>query len=152
VCCTKILQQLQSNEVCLVVLLILLSFTLVSLLRVGCARLPACLFCLCYSPMQSFCAALTAGVGNSTFTVGELFLVDNISLSMGVVADFVKAGGASSAFSFPMATAREKVLRVSAMQLQSFPCSCALTHRLHSVTLLHLTVLLTRPPAIPSAH
>ncbi|WIA20821.1 hypothetical protein OEZ85_005176 [Tetradesmus obliquus] len=59
----------------------------------------------------SFCAALTAGISNSTFTVGELFLVDNISLSMGVVADFVKAGGASSAFSFPMAIALEKVLR-----------------------------------------
>lgn len=63
--------------------------------------------------MQSFCAALTYGIRNSTFTVGELFLVDNISLSMGVVADFVKAGGASSAFSFPMAIALEKVLRVS---------------------------------------
>ncbi|WIA30033.1 hypothetical protein OEZ86_000128 [Tetradesmus obliquus] len=59
----------------------------------------------------SFCAALTASVGNSTFTVVELFLVDNISLSMGAVADFVKAGGASSAFSFPMAVALSKVLR-----------------------------------------
>ena len=67
-----------------------------------------CIVHLC----QAFCAELTRAVANTTWTAGELFLVDNISLAMKAHADFLDKGGANSVFAYPMAIVLDKVLRV----------------------------------------
>jgi len=61
---------------------------------------------------QAFCAELTRHVSNTSWTVGELFLVDNTSLAIQAHASFLDRGGANGVFAFPMAIVLEKVLRV----------------------------------------
>lgn len=62
---------------------------------------------------QAFCAALDRHVRNTTWTVGEVLLVDPFTESTAVHADFLAQGGSASVFGFPMSGVLHKVLRVS---------------------------------------
>jgi hypothetical protein len=69
--------------------------------------------------MQEFCSELTSHLTNSTWTVGELFLVDQLPMAMKAHADFLDQQGAHSVFAFPMASAVSKAFRVSVQTVVS---------------------------------
>lgn len=69
--------------------------------------------CVCLGTSQEFCSELTRHVTNQTWTVGELFLVDNLPMAMRAHAEFLDHQGAHSVFAFPMTSALSKAFRVS---------------------------------------